>query len=383
MSSQRSGNKAMTGSKKSVPSSANLLNFRRRPSANSGMVSSGSSNNVDEPSSGKNFKYLTTDTSLGHVLTMIVLRICRKITIDIPLKFRFLYYFCLIIFGGILSDFAPTFCRAIMPIRTSKGNILNVYFVKIGWGWTLLLLSPFIVMTSSILNIDSKSGNTCNSSEGRNTNKQDKLGQVISILKLILRKVLTKDLTRIVVCTLVWYFSVNLFVSIESVYGSCSISSNATALQPVTSKFPSKNLCSKQGYIWSGFDISGHTFLLMFSILTIIEEAGIMSGWEPFGTSLKGLQQHEQKTKKTDHQQFVVFERYSIFIRLLFVLLTILVLIWDFMLIQTVLFYHTMIQKAIAGIWSVSIWFVCYRIMFPLPLLSFIVRAPTKPSVQS
>ena len=379
MSNPKSNNRAMTGSKKSVPSSASLLNFRRKQSA--GMTaSSGSANNGDEnPVQGKqqSFKYLTTDTSLGHVLTMIVLRICRKITIDVPLKFRFLYYFCLIIFGGILSDFAPVFCRAIMPIRTSKGNVLNVYFVKIGWGWTLALLSPFILMTSSIIHLQSPEDQ---GSGGDKNSKQDKVSQIMSLC----RKMFIKDLTRIVICTLVWYFSVNLFVSIESVYGSCSTPSiNATTSQTVTAKFPSKGSCSRQGYIWSGFDISGHTFLLMFSILTILEETGIMSGWEPFGSTLKGLQQHEQKTKRSDNQQYIVFERYSIFIRVLFVLLTLLLLIWDFMLIQTVLFYHTMIQKAVAGIWSVSLWFICYRIIFPSPLLSSIVRAPSKPSVQS
>lgn len=368
MSNPKSNNKAMSGSKKSVPFSASLLNFRRRQSG--GM--SGSSNNGDENSvQGKqeSFKYLTTDTSLGHVLTMIVLRICRKITIDVPLRFRFLYYFCLIMFGGILSDFAPVFCRAIMPIRTSKGNVLNVYFVKIGWGWTLALLSPFVLMTSSIIHLQS--------SKNEGSSKQDK---IVSFC----RKVFIKDLTRIVICTLVWYFSVNLFVSIESVYGSCSAPSmNGTTSQTVTGKFASKGSCSREGYIWSGFDISGHTFLLMFSILTILEESGIMSGWEPFGSTLKGLQQHEQKTKRSDNKQYIIFERYSVFIRILFILLTLLLLIWDFMLIQTVLFYHTMIQKAVAGIWSVTLWFICYRIIFPSPFLSSIVRAPSKPSVQS
>lgn len=375
----------MSGNKKAVPSSANLLNFRRRTSANSGSMASSSgvlnANNIPNTEESPKFKYLTTDTSLGHVLTMIVLRVCRKVTIDVPLKFRFLYYFCLIIFGGILSDFAPVFCRAIMPIRTSKGNILNVYFVKIGWGWTLALLSPFIIMTSSVIYTKSK-GDNLNSSGDGVSNKKDVMSQFISIMNLIVRKMLTKDLTRIVICTLVWYFSVNLFVSVESVYGSCSIpTSNGTSSSQVTSKFPNKSLCSKQGYSWTGFDISGHTFLLMFSILVIIEETGIMSGWEPFGSSLKGLQQHEQKTKKVNHQQFMIFDRYSIFIRLLFVLLTMLVLIWDFMLIQTVLFYHTMVQKAIAGIWSASIWFILYRIIFPSPVLSFIVRAPGKANI--
>ena len=263
----------MAGSKKSVPSSANLLNFRRRTSGNTSMASSGSSNNIEDGAQTKNFKYLTTDTSLGHVLTMIVLRICRKITIDVPLKIRFLYYFCLVIFGGILSDFAPVFCRAIMPIRTSKGNILNVYFVKLGWGWTLALLSPFIIMTSSILYPGPQVAS--NQDGNRESRKQEKFSQVISIFQ----KLVTKDLTRIVVCTLVWYFSVNLFVSIESVYGSCAVQSGNSTTSQVTSKFSSKYSCSKQGYIWSGFDISGHTFLLMFSILCIIEETGIMSGW--------------------------------------------------------------------------------------------------------
>jgi len=103
-----------------------------------------------------------------------------------------------------------------------------------------------------------------------------------------------------------------------------------------------------------------------------------MVGWEPFGHQLSAQQQHFKRQSKGDHRQFVAFKQNLALIRLLFVLLTILTLIWDFMLIQTALYYHTMIQKAVAGLWAVAAWFLMYHVIYRLPALSAFVRPPTR-----
>ncbi|KAJ1123446.1 hypothetical protein NDU88_001915 [Pleurodeles waltl] len=46
--------------------------------------------------------------------------------------------------GSIVKEFCP------LPdsYLNNKRNVLNVYFVKVAWGWTLWLLLPFIAITN-------------------------------------------------------------------------------------------------------------------------------------------------------------------------------------------------------------------------------------------
>lgn len=365
-------------------SQSNLLKFRRK--ASTGMTT----RSMSEAATGGDaeqlsLKYLTTDTSLAHVITMIILRICRKITVDYKIEKRLIYYLLLVILGGILGDFAPVVCRALMPIRTAKDSIFNIYFVKIGWGWTLLLTTPFILMTSEVManfipkdNIQSSSSSSTASSSPTVTSStpvivtngvhESKWSKVLFFLK----KIISKDLTRIIVNTFIWYFSTNSFVAIESVYGTCS-----------ESKYTTRTSCIKIGSgKWTGFDISGHTFLLIFSTLIILEELKVMIGWEhPFGHHLNALNQDLKRKKNQKHQQFISWNKFSIPIRINFVLLTLLTLIWDFMLVQTTLFYHTMLQKAIAALWAIVLWSISYRVLYGAKFLSAVVRPPTKPEM--
>lgn len=365
------------------------LKFRKSVSSNmaSNNQSSTGTTDAESPTSG----YLTTDTSLGHVATNIILTICRKITINIRVEKRLLAYFFLVVFGGILCDFAPILNRAFMPVRTAKTNPLNVYGVKWGWLWTLVLTLPFIVMTSIIMAAfekkedevarvrqDARDGEE---QQNQNDNLSEKsiqssnaaVKQTNFIKKSIkvLSTVVSRDTARMVVNTLVWYFSVNSFVSIEKATKSCSLGGDIP-----------RDPCLKKGGSWTGFDISGHTFLLMFSTLLILEEVSIMEGWEPFGHHLNRLNQYFQKTFRTQSKQYKSFCILSGWIRVNFVLLTILTIIWDFMLMQTALFYHTMIQKAAAAIWATFSWFVLYHGLYRVKFLQGIIRPPTKPVVE-
>lgn len=348
----------MAGKKQNTQ--ANLLKFRRTPSA-AGTSQDGEA--IEQ-------KFLTTDTSLGNVVTMIFLRLCRRVTIDIQTEKRLAVYFALIVFGGILSDFAPIVCKALVPafIRTGKDSILNQYFVKIGWFWTFTFTLPFIAMTSEVMsNYVSKEQAMSNS--GDEPNSKNKEGT----LKSYLLKLITRDTARMVVNTIVWYISVNSFVNIEKVYGSCTVTA------------ASRDTCVKKGGSWSGFDISGHTFLLMFSTLLMLEETSIMIGWEtPFGHHLNRQNQHFEKSLKIGpSKQYLSFQKLSTFIRLNFVLITLLMFIWDFMLMQTALFYHTMIQKAAAGLWAAFSWFVLYKVVYRLSFLQAIIRPPSRPFMET
>lgn len=104
----------------------------------------------------------------------------------------------------------------------------------------------------------------------------------------------------------------------------------------------------------TGFDISGHTFLLIFSNLIISSELKLVN-------SLKSSNAKKQSqpdgdgfvSEDAEHRLFIV--KGSLFI---------LSALWDFMLLQTALFYHTLIQKLIAAIWAVASWYTLHLVFY-------------------
>ncbi|RWS13645.1 FIT family protein CG10671-like protein [Dinothrombium tinctorium] len=307
-------------------------------------------------------RYLTTSTSFGHVIVMIAMGICRRITCGIDLKKRLLVYFCIIVFGGIVSDFAPPIIRAFMPLKVSKHNFFNQWFVKIGWLWTLVLLTPFLVMISDILRL-TRNEEQQNEIEAKflvNSKGIPSLSQSVdvqtkprTVLELVKQNAKSEYFVRIAINTFVWWFITNFFEWYDSYSASCSIAAHKN-----------REVCVRSGGKWAGFDISGHTFLLLFSNLIILEECVAMVGWESFGDQLNAKQQHYQKIYRENYQQHIMFSRYIIPIRILFILLTLLSILWDFMLVQTALFYHTMIQKFIAFLFALSLWFLLYKLIY-------------------
>ena len=144
-----------------------------------------------------------------------------------PTCFKLALYWFVVVVGSFIHDFLP------LPQSyfSNKRNVLNVYFVKFGWGWTLLLLIPFISFTSSVYTS-------------------------LNPLAIL------KHLSRMAVATCGWYIWVNLFVYIEELTGFCE--GEETLI--------SKRSCYQEGFYWNGFDISGHCFLLIYSALVISEE---------------------------------------------------------------------------------------------------------------
>jgi hypothetical protein len=146
------------------------------------------------------------------------------------LKFKLIAYFLFVIIGSILKD------GDLVPHTyfASKHNIFNQYFVKLGWAWSTILLVPFIYLTSSIY--------TC--------------GQY---------KLIARQFIRLMVATGIWFVVTTLFVWIEEITGTCEFMDET-----------SRNMCRKSGYEWQeGHDISGHTFILLYIILIINEEANV------------------------------------------------------------------------------------------------------------
>lgn len=270
-------------------------------------------------------------TSIREVLLMMLLHLCKKI-IFFDVKLKVALYLGSLFLVSLIGDFSPYpktyFARS--------DNIFNVYFVKWGWAWTLVLSVPYMVLTSCIL--------CCGNRE----------------------KLIKEHVPRIVIATFFWFGWTKTFNVIETLYGRCN-----------KKDYDTKIACLKGGAFWNGFDISGHAFILIYSSLVLIEEAKPIIGWENIkehlrneeynrltrGDSslnpLRNLENNELQNVKT------LYEKYTPVIRVLFISMTALQLLWDIMLVCTMLYYHKMIEKVLSGIFAILTWFFTYHAWYP------------------
>ncbi|XP_075225052.1 acyl-coenzyme A diphosphatase Fitm [Lycorma delicatula] len=284
---------------------------------------------------GRGSKPLPEPSTVSDILLMMILHGCRKV-VFFDTKIKVAIYLSSLFIVSLLADVLP-FPKTYF---SRKDNILNVYFVKIAWGWTLLLTLPFVVLTSYT---------TC-------CGKREKV---------------VKHLSRLGIATATWFIWVNLFNYIERSYGKCNVKNDI---------YQSKSACLAKGYFWQGFDLSGHAFLLVYSSLVIIEEARAVIGWEgirdmirnedharaindssTIGTSLKGLSLKDFESLKQSYEKFTPY------VRILFISMSVITVLWDFMLINTMLYFHHMVEKFLSGLIAVSMWFITYQIWYSTP----------------
>lgn len=270
-------------------------------------------------------------TSVREVFTMMVLHVCKKsIFFDTNLKVAL--YLGSLFLVSLIGDFIP-FPKTYFA---RSDNLFNVYFVKMGWAWTLIMCCPFLLMTSFTL--------CCGDAN----------------------RFVRNHLPRIAIATVFWFVWTKFFTIIESSYGRCSIKN-----------YDNKVACLKAGHFWHGFDISGHAFILIYSSLVLIEEARPIVNWE----SIKDFIRDEEycrsmKEKSTSNplrnlkddemrKLKYLYEKYTPAIRIWFIGMTALQLLWDIMLVCTMLYYHRMIEKVLSGIIAILTWYFTYRSWYP------------------
>ena len=225
-------------------------------------------------------------------------------------------YWLVVLAGSFIHQFLP------LPqsYLSNKRNVFNVYFVKLGWGWTLGLLIPFISLTSSVYTSFNPTA-------------------------------MLKHLSRMAVGTFGWYFWVNLFVYIEELTGQCEGEETLS----------SKKSCHLQGYHWDGFDISGHAFLLMYSALIISEEIQVKRWW----------------AIPRKNQTGTLLDRISPLVDLVFICIGSLLVLWEFMLVCTTVYFHTVHQKVLGALIALFTWYVTYGVWYENE------RSPGRPWIPS
>ncbi|XP_063001993.1 acyl-coenzyme A diphosphatase FITM2 [Elgaria multicarinata webbii] len=208
--------------------------------------------------------------------------------------------------GSLVKEWAP------LPetYMSNKRNLLNIFFVKFAWAWTLGLLLPFISITNY---------------------------HVTQSILLVFRR-----LGALMVGTVIWYACTGVFLHIEDFTGSCY---KSPALDVQRREHPNKLQCHQAGGFWHGFDISGHSFLLSYCALMIVEEMAVM---------------HSVKTSHHPKLHRVVNS--------LFLALSCLTLIWLWMFLTTAIYFHDFVQKFL-GTWvGLFAWYGTYRFWYLSPL---------------
>lgn len=274
-------------------------------------------------------------SSIGLILVTMLLHVCKKsLLFDTRLKVAI---YCGTLFTvSLIADFI-----AIPRTYFSRSdNALNQYFVKWGWGWLLCVMVPWITLTAHTIGC------------GR-------------------RSILLRHLGRVVLATIAWFIWTKFFNYVETNYGRC-LNTRDIHLQ-------SKAKCLQSGRFWSGLDISGHTFILIYSSLILAEEGSSLIGWE----GIKDLVMREEHIRTTpneistgplrnisnDDLEFLKKAHRALtpYLRGLFVAMTLQQLLWDIMLVSTVLYYHIMIEKFLGGVAAVITWYVTYQWWYKLP----------------
>ncbi|KAJ8713506.1 hypothetical protein PYW07_013876 [Mythimna separata] len=288
----------------------------------------------NEPLESKGTKPTREESSILEVFVLMIVHICKKILFfDTNLKIA--VYLGALFLLSIVAD-VLTFPKTYF---SRSDNVFNQYFVKIGWFWTLFMTVPYVLLTSYT---------TCCGKR---------------------RTVAIAHLSRLIVATGFWYMWTSVFNSIETSYGRCN-----------NKQYESKILCLQKGHFWNGFDISGHCFILIYSSLVLIEEAKAINGWEKikdyirdekYARSIddKSASVNPLKNITTDELNILKlsYENFTPYVRGFFIGIALLQLLWDVMLVSTILYYHIMVEKFISGIIAILTWFVTYRVWYTIP----------------
>ncbi|XP_010873505.2 fat storage-inducing transmembrane protein 2 [Esox lucius] len=193
---------------------------------------------------------------------------------------------------------------------SNSRNLLNTYFVKVSWGWTLMLLTPFILLTSY--------------------NKE---------WTYALRR-----LSSLVVATAIWYTVTETFFYIEDATGtSCLMPESQVKGQVPYNEINTSSRCRKAGGQWDGFDISGHSFILSYSALVIAEEMAPMANVEMEVNSNTVLD-------------------------LIYISLNSIVIIWVFMFCCTSVYFHAFSHKFFGTVFGILGWYITYRVWYLKPM---------------
>eukprot|EP00088_Acartia_fossae_P036538 TRINITY_DN3775_c1_g1_i1.p1 TRINITY_DN3775_c1_g1~~TRINITY_DN3775_c1_g1_i1.p1 ORF type:complete len:251 (-),score=0.01 TRINITY_DN3775_c1_g1_i1:254-1006(-) len=249
-----------------------------------------------------------------------MLGICRVYLFQISIPTRAFLLFLAVCF---LSSWFES--SVFDTIFADRHNFVNVYLVKYSWGWTSMAVGSYLLHESLL-------------------KPKDVEGPRISLLSIAMQLFLG---------TTVWYtFAANLFPWIEEGTGICQ-----------ASHLDTKRACRRAGYVWTGLDISGHCFLLLWNILFILENITPLTSSISTRDSTKPSGDSKNQPNAKRNGSYVTVQNFFI------LLLGFLIFTWEVMLMSTALHFHTTAEKFLGCSIALISWFMVYRL---LPLKSVV-----------
>ena len=237
------------------------------------------------------------------------------VVMDAHVKFALLWLTFVI--GSFSFDFWP------LPQSyfSNKKNIFNTVFVKRGWGWTVVFLLGYIMCIT--------------------------IKQKINNIYIFIRQI-----SRLVVYTIEWYIFTELFQYIHKMTGKC-LGSNTT--DNITA-------CVKEGFIWNGFDISGHTYILTLMTLIINNELN-----KTFSLNI-GIGS-EEGSEQISKEYVILWKKIprnviDSLLEILSVSLVLLMILWEIMLFFTCAYFHTLVQKLLGILLGLFSFYIPNRYIF-------------------
>ncbi|MEJ1280313.1 fat storage-inducing transmembrane protein 1 [Cricetulus griseus] len=201
-----------------------------------------------------------------------------------------------VIFGPLLQFHVNS-----RTIFASHGNFFNIKFVNSAWGWTCTFLGGFVLL----------------------------------VVFLATRRVAVtaRHLSRLVVGAAVWRGAGRAFLLIEDLTGSC--------FEPLPQglllhELPDRRSCLAAGHQWRGYTVSSHTFLLTFCCLLMAEEAAVFAKYLAHGLPAGAP------------------------LRLVFLLNVLLLGLWNFLLLCTVIYFHQYTHKVVGAAVGTFAWYLTY-----------------------
>lgn len=160
-------------------------------------------------------------------------------------------------------------------------------------------------------------------------------GFVLLVVFLATRRVAVtaRHLSRLVVGAAVWRGAGRAFLLIEDLTGSC--------FEPLPQglllhELPDRRSCLAAGHQWRGYTVSSHTFLLTFCCLLMAEEAAVFAKYLAHGLPAGAP------------------------LRLVFLLNVLLLGLWNFLLLCTVIYFHQYTHKVVGAAVGTFAWYLTY-----------------------
>ena len=226
----------------------------------------------------------------------------------------------IVIVGSIVQSFG----LAPETAFSDKTNPINQYLVKLSWLWTLLWLVITVSITSALYS-------------GLNW------------------RAMLRHLARILISHIIWFSVTSLIVILDSYVGRCD-----------EEAITDYRMCKKGGHTWTGFDISGHIFLLSYCIFVISEEAANikLEVWNEYNGTL--LMEHRVLAKNRNLKQWLenLHKVASYIVQPLELYGLALVSVWGVMATVTSLYFHTFVEKLIGYLLAVGAWYITYKRLY-------------------